>query len=147
MFDRDLALLYGVTTSALNQAVVRNLVRFPGDFMFQLTTREVRGLTSQIVISKSERGGTRRQPRAFTEQGVAMLSSVLRSRRAVLVNIAIMRAFARLRGAVAAQGELVRRLDDLERRYDGNFRSVFVAIRNLMSNVAPSRRRRIGFQP
>jgi hypothetical protein len=146
MLDRDLAILYGVTTSALNQAVSRNLVRFPADFMFQLTEREVLGLTSQIVITKMGRGGTRTQPRAFTEQGVAMLSSVLRSRRAVLVNIAIMRAFARLRGTLAAHTDLVRRIDDLERRYDGNFRSIFEAIRELVEDAAPlEKRRRIGF--
>ncbi len=142
MLDTDLAELYGVPTSALNQAVKRNLERFPVDFMFQLSPEEVESLKSQIVISKiprvtitdkSGRGGRRRsQPSAFTEHGVAMLSSVLKSERAIQVNIAIIRAFTRLRQFLATHQDLARKLEELEAKYDDQFREVFEAIWALM---------------
>lgn len=140
--DFDLARLYGVPTKALNQAVARNKARFPADFMFELTPEEDRILRSQFVTSRW--GGPRRPPRAFTEQGVAMLSSVLRSNRAVLVNIEIMRTFARLRAMLRENEELARRLDELEARYDASFRAVFDAIRELVAPEAKALRR-IGF--
>jgi hypothetical protein len=146
MLDSDLAALYGVTTKSLNQAVRRNADRFPPDFMFELTTEEARVLRSQTVTLKLGRGRHRKyQPHAFTEQGVAMLSSVLRSQRAVHVNVEIMRAFVRLRGMLASNAELARKLDALEGKYDSQFRVVFEAIRELM--VPPVKvRRRIGFE-
>ena len=140
MLAADLAELYGVETRALVQAVKRNRSRFPGDFMFQLTTDETATLTSQVVMSKT-RGGRRSRPYAFTEQGVAMLSSVLRSPRAVEVNVEIMRAFVRVREMVAGRADLVRRLDTLEQRYDQQFRAVFDAIRALVAEEAKPRRR------
>jgi hypothetical protein len=142
--DHELAALYGVTTKALNQAVSRNRGRFPSDFMFRLTTGEAENLRSHIVTS-SAHGGRRYRPRAFTEQGVAMLSSVLRSRRAVAANIAIMRAFVEIRGFLASNRIIARRMDDLEQRYDGQFAAVFDAIRQLISPPVPERRR-IGFR-
>ena len=143
MMDADLATLYGVTTKALNQAVKRNLARFPSDFMFQLTDEEVAALRSQTVTSK-RRGGRQYRPYVFTEQGVAMLSSVLRSERAIQVNIAIMRAFVRLRELISSNKILSRRLAELEKKYDAQFRVVFEAIRELMADPA-SKPRRIGF--
>jgi hypothetical protein len=143
MLDADLATLYGVTTFNLNKAVKRNLDRFPEDFMFQLTYQEVRNLIFHFGISSW--GGTRKLPRAFTEQGVAMLSSVLKSKRAAQVNIAIMRAFVQLREMIASHKDLAKRLDELEQKYDVQFRSVFDAIRQLMAPAAPTRRR-IGFR-
>lgn len=143
MLDRDLASLYGVDTKALNQAVRRNLDRFPADFMFQLTPEEAARLRSQSVTSK--RGGARYLPLAFTEQGVAMLSSVLKSERAIQVNIAIIRAFVRLRALLATHRDLARKLEELERKYDKRFRVVFDAIRELMARIEPDRRR-IGFR-
>ena len=143
MMDADLATLYGVTTKALNQAVKRNLARFPRDFMFQLTDEEADALRSQIVTSK-RRGGRQYRPYVFTEQGVAMLSSVLRSERAIQVNIAIMRAFVRLRELIGSNKILSRRLAELEKKYDAQFRVVFEAIRELMAEPA-SKPRRIGF--
>ncbi|MGH9771647.1 MAG: ORF6N domain-containing protein, partial [Candidatus Acidiferrales bacterium] len=135
--------LYGVEPRALVQAVKRNHERFPRDFMFQLTAREFANLKSQIVIS-SWGGARRAAPYAFTEQGVAMLSSVLRSKRAVLVNVQIMRTFVRLRRLLASHTDLQRRLDDLERKYDKHFKVVFDAIRELMEPPEkPSKR--IGF--
>ena len=143
MLSTDLAELYGVPPKVLLQAVKRNLERFPADFMFQLSRQEFQNLKSQIVTSSW--GGIRRaMPYAFTEQGVAMLSSVLRSRRAMLVNVAIMRAFVRLRELLATHKDLAERLDRLERKYDAQFKVVFDAIRELMKPVVPSRRR-IGF--
>jgi hypothetical protein len=133
MLDADLATLYGVSVKALVQAVKRNLDRFPGDFMYQLTDQEFTDLRSQFVTSKTGRGGRRYAPYAFTENGVAMLSSVLRSKRAIAVNIEIMRTFTRLRALLASHKELSRRLDDLERKYDKQFGSVFDAIRKLMT--------------
>ncbi len=143
MLDRDLAALYGVETRSLNQAVRRNLDRFPTDFMFSLTREEIRNL-SQIVISP----GLKHAPNvfAFTEQGVAMLSSVLRSKRAVEVNIQIMRTFVKLRELLAGHADLRRKIEELERRYDGQFRAVFEAIRGLMAAPA-GKVRRIGFGP
>ena len=135
MFDSDLAELYQVTTKILNQAVKRNLERFPDDFMFQLKYHEVTILRSQIVTS-SLWGGTRYTPYVFTEQGIAMLSSVLHSPRAVQVNIDIIRTFVRLRHILSSNKDLARKLEELEKRYDGKFRAVFEAIhaiRALMS--------------
>ncbi len=146
MLDSDLAELYGVETRVLVQAVQRNGDRFPDDFMFRLTKEEFAGLTSQIVMSNPGSGGRRSLPYAFTEQGVAMLSSVLRSKQAVQVNIEIMRAFVRLRQMLASQAVLARRLDKLEKKYDAQFKSVFDAIRQLMAPSEP-KRHPIGFQP
>lgn len=129
MLDRDLAELYGVETRVLNQAVSRNKDRFPADFMFELSREEINGI-SQIVTSSSIKFS--RRVTAFTEQGVAMLSSVLRSKRAIAVNVEIMRTFVRLRGMLASNAELAKRLDDLEKRYDGQFKIVFDAIKKLM---------------
>ena len=141
--DKDLAAMYGVSTRDLNKAVVRNLDRFPGDFMFQLTRSEFTNLKFQFGTSSW--GGTRKLPRAFTEQGVAMLSSVLRSKRAVQVNIMIMRAFVRLREMIASHKDLARRLAELEKKYDSQFKVVFDAIRQLMEPTAP-KPGRIGFR-
>jgi len=144
MLSTHLAVLYGVEVRVLVQAVKRNLERFPKDFMFQLTRTEFANLKSQFVISSW--GGLRRAaPYAFTEQGVAMLSSVLRSKRAVQVNIEIMRAFVRLRQMLASHRDLARRLDALEKKYDAQFKVVFDALRELMSPPA-GRRRAIGFR-
>jgi hypothetical protein len=141
--DSDLALLYGVTTGALVQAVKRNISRSPADFMFQFSRREVQNLKSQIVISSSW-GGRRTAPYAFTEQGVAMLSSVLRSERAVAVNIEIMRAFVQLRQMAAEHEDLSRRLDELENRYDAQFKAVFDAIRSLIT-PPPAPKKKVGY--
>ena len=145
MLDHDLALLYGVETKVLNRAVKRNLQRFPSDFMFQLTAEEADRLRCQIGTSNEGRGGRRYLPYVFTEQGVAMLSSVLNSERAILVNIEIMRAFVKLRQMLASNAELSRRLDDLESKYDKQFRGVFDAIRQLMATPARGRKQ-IGFR-
>jgi ORF6N domain-containing protein len=147
MLDADLAALYGVPTRALVQAVARNSRRFPGDFMFRLTADEAENLRSQIVISRSVRGwgGRRHAPYAFTEQGVAMLSSVLHSRRAIDANIAIMRIFVQLRQMLVSNEALAGKLEALEKKHDANFKVVFDAIRELMSSP-PSRRRAIGFR-
>ena len=145
MLDSDLAQLYGVTVGRLNEAVKRNEERFPNDFMFQLTKAEFENLKSQIAISSSKWGGRRHAPYAFTEQGVAMLSGVLRSKRAIQVNIAIMRAFVQLREMIASNKGLARRLNELEKKYDGQFRIVFEAIRELMAEPEP-KSRRIGFK-
>ena len=148
MLDADLAELYGVQTKALVQAVKRNPTRFPPDFMFMLTEHEVAHLRSQIVTSRflsGGWGGRRTAPYVFTEQGVAMLSSVLRSDRAVQVNVEIMRAFVRLRALIAHNKLLAQRLDDLESKYDHQFKVVFDAIRELMAPPAPAPKRRMGF--
>jgi hypothetical protein len=146
MLDAELAAMYGVDTRELVQAVKRNIDRFPGDFMFQLTAGEFELLRSQSVISKpAGRGGRRVAPYAFTEQGVAMLSSVLRSPRAVQVNIEIMRAFVRLRQMLQQNTELARKLAALERQYDGQFKMVFEAIRGLMAPISKDKPR-IGFR-
>ena len=145
LLDEDLAVLYGVETRVLVQAVKRNLDRFPEDFMFQLSGEEWEGLRSQSVISKPEgRGGRRYAPYAFTEQGVAMLSSVLHSDQAVKVNIEVMRAFVRLREILSTHADLARKLESLERKYDSQFKAVFDAIRQLMAPPVP-KKKPIGF--
>ena len=144
MLDASLAGLYGVETRMLVQAVKRNVARFPADFMFQLSKSEFEDLRSQNVMSSSW-GGRRSPPYAFTEQGVAMLSSVLRSRKAVAVNVEIMRAFVRLRRMTEEHRDLILRLDALESRYDKQFGAVFEAIRALISETTKPRKR-IGFQ-
>jgi hypothetical protein len=144
MLDADLAELYRVPTKSLNLAVKRNSARFPEDFMFRLTPDEADALRFQIETSKRGRGGRRYFPYAFTEQGVAMLSSVLRSERAAQVNVAIMRAFVKLREMLASHADLARQLDRMEKKYDAQFRVVFDAIRELMAPTTRARRR-IGF--
>lgn len=147
LLGQDLAELYGVSVSALNQAVRRNRERFPDDFIFQLTNQEFRNLKSQIVISSH--GGLRRAlPYAFIEQGVAMLSSVLRSPRAVEVNIAIMRTFVQLRRLMDSNRDLARKIDALESRYDEQFANIFDAIKRLIAedDICKARpKRSIGF--
>jgi hypothetical protein len=145
MLGHDLASLYGVTTAALVQAVKRNPGRFPHDFMFRLSDAEFAHLKSQIVTSSW--GGLRKAPYAFTEQGVAMLSGVLRSERAVAANVEIMRAFVRLRRLLLSHEEMARKLSALERRYDQQFKVVFDAIRQIMAPEIPPKSRRIGFRP
>ena len=145
MLDRDLAGLYGVRTHVLKQAVRRNKDRFPEDFMFVLNPTEFRNWRSQFVISKADRTGLRHPPMAFTEQGVAMLSSVLRSKRAITVNIEIMRAFVKLRQLLSSNTELARRLDELESKHDKQFKIVFDAIRQLMATTVRNRKE-IGFR-
>jgi len=147
MLDSDLAELYGVTTGNLNLAVRRNKSRFPQDFMFQLTAEEAKSLLLQTARSKG-RGGRRTPPSVFTEQGVAMLSSVLRSEQAVQVNIAIMRAFVRLRELLVIHKDLANKIEDLERKdaeHDAKFRVVFEAIRELVEETPPLKQR-IGFK-
>lgn len=146
ILDRDLARLYGVETKALKQAVRRNRNRFPKDFMFQLTKPELENWRSQFVTSNSDRMGLRYPPLAFTEQGVAMLSSILRSDRAIAVNIAIMRTFVKLRDMLATHAELARKIGEMEKKYDGQFRMVFEAIRQLLAPPDPPRHQ-IGFKP
>lgn len=146
MLASDLAALYGVATFRLNEAVKRNSIRFPEDFVFQLTAIEDEFLTSQIAMSKAGRGGRRVLPYAFTEQGVAMLSSVLKSDQAVQVNIAIMRTFVNMRKLVATNEEITKKLTAMERKlgiHDEHFREVFAAIRAMM---APERQpKQIGY--
>ena len=144
MLDSDLAALYGVETKALNRAVKRNRERFPDDFMLQLEPQELTNLMFQFGTSSYGHGGRRKPAYAFTEQGVAMLSSVLHSPRAVSVNIEIMRAFVRIRQWLASNTELAHKLAALEKKYDSQFRVVFDAIRELMRPPAPPRKR-IGF--
>jgi ORF6N domain len=152
MLDEDLASLYGVETKRLVEQVKRNIERFPGDFMFQLDKDEAAALRSQIATSKSGRGGRRYAPYVFTEQGVAMLSSVLRSKRAIAVNIEIMRAFAELRRLAVTYAALQERLEDLERgmggrldQHDKQLGQIFQALRQLME--PPSRKKRpVGFR-
>ncbi len=144
MLDRDLASLYEVTTSALKQSVRRNIERFPADFMFVLNQNEFQNWRSQFVTSNSDRMGIRYPPMAFTEQGVAMLSSVLRSKRAVAVNVQIMRTFVRLREMLASQADLAKKIEQLERKYDHQLNVVFDAIRQLMIPSEPQRKQ-IGF--
>jgi hypothetical protein len=142
MLDTDLAELYGVETKALNRAFARNRERFPQDFTFQLTEDEFDDLRCQFGTSRW--GGRRYRPYAFTEQGVAMLSGVLHSRRAIQVNVAIMRTFVRLRQMLASNSRLARKLDEMEQKYDHQFKIVFDAIRELMTQPQP-KKRRIGF--
>jgi len=145
MIDHDLAELYEVKTFVLNQAVKRNIDRFPEDFMFQLTDKEWEYLRSQFVISNKGRGGRRYSPYVFTEQGVAMLSSVLNSKQAIFVNIQIMRAFVKLREMIASHQELSKRLDEMESKYDEQFQVVFQAIKQLIE--APEKpQEQIGFK-
>ena len=158
MIDSDLADLYEVETFNLNKAVKRNFDRFPNDFMFQLTKAETDFLRSQFAtsktnhslrfqtgISRSKRGGRRYLPYVFTQEGIAMLSSVLRSGRAVQVNIAIMRTFVKIRTLLGSHIELVKRLDALEQKYDGQFKLVFQTIRELMKPEPVPLKQRIGF--
>ena len=143
MLAQSLAVLYEVEPRVLMQAVKRNLVRFPDDFMFQLTAGEFDNLKSHFVISSW--GGSRVLPYAFTEQGVAMLSGILRSERAIAVNIEIMRAFVRLRGMLESNRELSEKLMELEKKYDAKFSVVFDAIKQLMTPPTTPEKRRIGF--
>lgn len=145
MLDRDLSALYAVETRALVQAVKRNINRFPEDFMFQLTQEEFEHWRSQIVMSNpAAKMALRRAPYAFTEQGVAMLSSVLRSERAVQVNVEIMRAFVKLREILGSHKDLARKLTALEKKYDQQFKVVFDAIRQLMTPPETAKRQ-MGF--
>ena len=143
MLDVDLAKLYDVETKNLNLAVKRNIERFPGDFMFQLTSKEFANLRFQFETSRW--GGRRYPPYAFTEQGIAMLSSVLRSKRAVQVNVEIMRSFVKLRELLTSNSKLARKLEALEKKYDKQFKLVLDAIRALMT-PAETRKRPIGFR-
>jgi phage regulator Rha-like protein len=146
MIDSDLAHLYCVPTKVFNQAVKRNLNRFPKDFMFRLTVKEAEILRSQFVTSSW--GGRRTPPYAFTEQGVAMLSSVLNSERAVQVNIAIMRAFVKLREILTTHRELAQKIEELEKKYrqhDTRIQAIFDAIRQLLEPPPVPPKRRIGF--
>ena len=148
ILDNVLTELYGVELRTMHQAVKRNIERFPGDFMFQLSREETASLRSQFVILKPGRGQhSKFLPYVFTEQGVAMLSSVLRSKRAIMVNVEIMRAFVRLRQMLASNVVLARKLAALERKYDSQFRVVFDAIRELMTPPDPKKKRPIGFGP
>lgn len=150
ILDRDLAELYGVETRTLKQAVRRNMERFPKDFMFILTKEEFSIWRSQIVMSKSDDKGLRHPPMAFTEQGVAMLSSALRSPRAAQVNIAIMRTFVRLRSLMDSNRELAEKIYSLEKKYDERFNVVFEAIGKLLDStreVTKPTKRRAGFHP
>ena len=154
MLDEDLAALYEVETKELNRAVKRNIERFPNDFMFQLTADEFANLRCQFdtsslksQIGTSRWGGRRYPPYAFTEQGVSMLSSVLRSSRAIQVNIAIMRTFVQLRQMLSSNTELSRKLVALEKNYDVKFKAIFEAIHQLMAPADPKKKRPIGFAP
>ncbi|HSH95911.1 MAG TPA: ORF6N domain-containing protein [Roseimicrobium sp.] len=144
MLDRDLAALYGVTTKALNQAVKRNLHRFPPDFMFQISHEEAGCLRSQSVTSKRNRGGRRYLPYAFTEHGALMLANVLNSERAARTSVQVVRAFVRLRQLLSSNADLARKVESLEKKYDAQFKVVFDAIRQLMSPSSGTRRE-IGF--
>lgn len=143
MLDSDLALLYGVQTFRLNEAVKRNRKRFPEDFMFQLTRKEHQNLISQFAISSW--GGRRKQPYAFTEHGILMLSSVLNSERAVEVNIQIMRTFTKLRQLMLKHADLRRKIEEMEKKYDHQFQIVFKAIKELLEPPQPKRKGPIGF--
>jgi hypothetical protein len=145
LLDEDLARLYGTTTKRVNEQVKRNRSRFPHDFSFQLTAREWAALRSQFATSKPGRGGRRFAPFVFTEHGAVMLANVLSTPRAVSTSIQVVRTFIRLREMLASHKALVRRLDELERRYDRQFKSVFDAIRKLMEPAARPSRREIGF--
>ena len=152
MLDSDLAVLYEVATKVLIQAVKRNAERFPADFMFQLSDREMEALRSQIVTSNEKkvqqgRGGRRYNAYAFTEQGVAMLSSVLKSKRAIQVNIHIMRVFTELREMLLTHKDLREKIEKMESKYDKRFRAVFEAIRQLMDDPTDREKKKIGFVP
>lgn len=144
MLDRDLAELYQVETRALKQAVKRNRERFPEDFMFYLTREELRNWRSQFVTSNADKMGLRYLPMAFTEQGVAMLSSVLKSQRAIQTNIQIIRAFTQLRRMMSGYEELKLKIESMEQKYDDNFQVVFDAIKQLLE-VESKPKKRIGF--
>jgi phage regulator Rha-like protein len=146
MLDQDLAELYGVPTKILNQAVLRNIKRFPEDFLFTLNRVEVTNLRSQFVTSSFGHGGRRYAPRVFTEQGIAMLSSVLRSERAIQVNIQIIRTFTKMREMLSENEFLRRKIEALELHYDEQFKIVFDALRKMLSN-SESTNRQIGFAP
>lgn len=133
MLDRDLAMLYGVKTMVLNQSVRRNIERFPEDFMFQLSEEETKIWKSQIVISKGDVKGLRKKPLAFTEQGVAMLSSVLKSERAILVNIQIIRTFTKIRQMLAGNRNLRLKVEEMERKYDKNFKIIFQMMNKMVT--------------
>lgn len=150
MFDRDLASLYGVETRVLNQAVTRNIERFPADFMFSLTKEEFENWKSQIVTSKGDVMGLRKIPRVFTEQGVAMLSSVLKSKRAIAINIEVMRTFTKLREMLSTHHELKKQIDGIERKFgvhDRQIRVILDTIRQLMEPPPVGKKRKIGFKP
>lgn len=144
MLDRDLAFLYCTETRILNQAVKRNIQRFPDDFMFQLSEEETKNWISQIVTSNKEKMGLRKRPLAFTEHGILMLSSVLNSRKAVYVNIQIMRTFIQLRRMLLTNHDLRRKIAEMEKKYDHQFKVVFDAIKELLTPPEKPRRR-IGF--
>ncbi len=144
MLDQDLAELYGVSTMRLNEQVKRNLRRFPSDFMFRLSNQEFTILISQIAISRHGHGGRRKTPLVFTEQGIAMLSAVLHSDKAIDVNIAIMRAFVRMRKVLISNAQFEKKIHALELKYDGQFKIVFNALREMMSAHAVPRKRIIG---
>jgi len=146
MLDRDLAKLYGVETRTLNQSVKRNIRRFPDDFMFRLDRREMKNWISQFVISNRIKKGIRQKPYAFTEHGILMLSSVLNSERAIQVNIQIMRTFSKLRQMLETHKELKKKIEEMERKYDGQFKIVFDALRKLLSPPIKSKPQ-IGFHP
>lgn len=143
MLDSDLAKLYGVETRVLIQAVKRNMERFPEDFMFQLNPHEFKILKSQFVMSSW--GGRRTRPYVFTEQGVAMLSSVLKSKQAIEVNILIMRAFVKLREIISSNKELADKIEKLDKKYDKQFSKIFIAIQQLMAPFKDKEKRQIGF--
>ena len=147
MLDSDLAELYGVPTKRLNEQVRRNIARFPEDFLFKLTLREAKNLRSQFATSSSSYGGRRYRPYAFTEQGVAMLSSVLHSDRAIQVNILIMRTFVQLRQWLSSHAGLARKLEEMERKYDEQFRTILEVIHQLMAPDRPKKKKgTIGFR-
>jgi hypothetical protein len=155
MLDRDLAILYGVETRVLNQAVRRNITRFPDDFMFQLTKEEMEKWRSQIVISNSDKMGLRHKPLAFTELGIAMLSSVLNSEKAIQINIQIMRTFTKMREMLINYQEIKQKIDDMERKYDHQFKvnsylleEVFEEIKAINKLLEPPEKpeKKIGFQ-
>lgn len=144
MLDKDLAILYKVPTGRLNEQVKRNIDRFPEDFMFQLNKEEFENWRSQIAMSNSEKMGIRRKPYAFTEQGVAMLSSVLNSKVAIQVNIQIMRTFTRLKEIIMSHKDIQRKIEDMEKKYDQQFKVVFDAIKQLL--IPPEKPKgKIGF--
>lgn len=132
MFDRDLAVLYGVETKVLNQAVKRNILRFPSDFMFQLTKEEMKNWKSQIVTSNQDKMGLRKASIVFTEHGVLMLSSVLKSERAIQVNIQIVRTFIKLREILSQYKDLKRKIEEIEKKYDSRFKVVFDTLKHLL---------------
>ncbi|HAF13493.1 MAG TPA: DNA-binding protein [Blastocatellia bacterium] len=144
ILDADLAVLYGVSTTRLNEQVKRNSDRFPKDFAFRLTKGEFDNLISQFATSSSKHGGRRKLPLVFTEHGAIMAANVLNSERAIQASVAVVRAFVRLRQMLASNAELARKLEDLERKYDRQFKVVFDAIRQLMTPPEP-KRKHIGF--